>query len=119
MPDKRNEKERKAARATLKKAYRKKNRRAYAAVNFIGIPVTVILIAACVISIISDKVELNEKQQELEVLKLKAEELEVENANYESILNEEDERTYMERIAIERLGYAYPDERRFYDTSRN
>lgn len=119
MPDNRNEKERKAARSALKKAYRKKNRRAYAAVNFIGIPVTVILIAACVISIISDKVELNEKQQELEVLRAKAEELEVENANYESILNEEDERTYMERIAIEQHGYAYPNERRFSDTSRN
>lgn len=32
---------------------------------------------------------------------------------------EDDERTYMERIAMEKLGYAYPDERRFYDTTRN
>ena len=63
--------------------------------------------------------EYNEKEAELEELKLIAEQLEAENAEYESILSEEDERTYMERIAIEKLGYAYPDERRFYDTTRS
>lgn len=115
----RDSKERKAARAALKKAYRKKQRKNSAVFSVVGIPVMIVLIGACVISIISDKVELNEKQQELEVLKAQAEELEAENASYESILSEEDERTYMERIAMEKLGYAYPDERRFYDTTRN
>ncbi len=26
---------------------------------------------------------------------------------------------YMEKIAIENMNYAYPNERRYYDTSRN
>ena len=26
---------------------------------------------------------------------------------------------YMEQVALEEQGYAYPDERRFYDTSRD
>jgi hypothetical protein len=26
---------------------------------------------------------------------------------------------YMEKVAVEERGYAYPDERRFYDTSRD
>ena len=107
-------KEKKAAMAAVRKAYRKKQGRSNALASIIAV-----LIGACVVSIIGDKVELSEKQQELEVLKAQAEALEAENASYESILNEDDERTYMERIAMEKLGYAYPDERRFYDTTRN
>ncbi len=113
------EKQRKAAKAALKKAYRKKMRKNRSAAGILGVPVAVILIAACLFSIVSDKVELSVKQQELEALREQAKTLEAENAGYESILSEEDERTYMERIATEQLGYAYPDERRFYDTSRN
>lgn len=115
----RSEKERRAAKAALRRAYKKKMRRKRTAISYIGIPVALILIFACLISIVSDKVELSEKQKELAVLQAKAYELEAENAGYASILEEEDERTYMERIAAENLGYAYPDERRFYDTSRN
>lgn len=115
----RNEKERKKAKAALRRAYKKKMRRKRTAISYIGIPVALVLIVACLISIVSDKVELSVKQQELAVLYGRAEELEAENAGYASILDEEDERTYMERIAAENLGYAYPNERRFYDTSRN
>lgn len=112
-------KEKKAAMAAVRKAYRKKQGRSNALASIIAVPVFIVLIGACVVSIIGDKVELSEKQQELEVLKAQAEALEAENASYESILNEDDERTYMERIAMEKLGYAYPDECRFYDTTRN
>ena len=108
-----------SAKGKDSKAYRKKQGRSNALASIIAVPVFIVLIGACVVSIIGDKVELSEKQQELEVLKAQAEALEAENASYESILNEDDERTYMERIAMEKLGYAYPDERRFYDTTRN
>ena len=101
-------KEKKAAMAAVRKAYRKKQGRSNALASIIAVPVFIVLIGACVVSIIGDKVELTQ-----------AEALEAENASYESILNEDDERTYMERIAMEKLGYAYPDERRFYDTTRN
>ena len=111
--------ERRAARAALKKAYNKKYRQGSGLLGKAGIVVSLLLIIACGDSIFSDMLEYNEKEAELEELKLVAAQLEAENAEYESILNEEDERTYMERIAIEKLGYAYPEERRFYDTTRS
>lgn len=113
------EQQRRAAKKALQKAYKKRMRKKRSAIGYIGIPVALIMIAACLVSIVSDKVELSEKQAELDALRQEAQRLEAENAGYESILSEEDERTYMERIATENLGYAYPDERRFYDTSRN
>ena len=111
-------KKRRAAKAALKKAYNKKYRRS-GLFGKAGVLVLALLITACGISVFSDMLEYNEKEAELEELKLIAEQLEAENAEYESILSEEDERTYMERIATEKLGYAYPDERRFYDTTRS
>ena len=54
-----------------------------------------------------------------DTLEEEKEALTAENASYASILGEDDERAYMERIAIELYGYAYPSERRFYDTTRS
>ena len=73
----------------------------------------------CAFSIISDRADIAEKQAILRQLYQQEEELRAENAGYESIIGEEDERAYMERIATEVLGYAYPSERRFYDTTRS
>ena len=53
--------------------------------------VAVILLIACIISFVSTQATLNEKRQEQAELE----------------------------AAIENLNYAYPNERRFYDTSRN
>lgn len=73
----------------------------------------------CAYSISSDKKDVAEKQAVLEALREEKESLTAENASYASILSEDDERAYMERIAIELYGYAYPSERRFYDTTRS
>lgn len=73
----------------------------------------------CLSSIVLTQAEIAEKKQELAVLEDKAQRLEAENDEYQSILSEEDEREFMERYAIEVLGYAYPNERRFYDTTGN
>lgn len=73
----------------------------------------------CVCSFISTQADIAEKKQELAELEARAAELEIENDRYQSILSEEDERAYMENIAINVLGYAYPNERRFYDTTRD
>lgn len=113
------DKQRRAAKNALIKAYKKKQRRSRSIIGYLSLPLLAVMFIACLISILGDKVELNEKQEELELLQKKAAALEAENASYESILNEEDERTYMERIATEKLGYAYPDERRFYDRARS
>ena len=73
----------------------------------------------CVSSIVLTQAEISEKRQELAVLSEKAERLEAENDEYQSILSEDDEKAFMERYAIDVLGYAYPNERRFYDTTGN
>ena len=73
----------------------------------------------CVSSVVATQYEISENQKQIDKLNSKAEELMAQNEQYQSILSEEDEQKYMERIAIEVLGYAYPTERRFYDTARN
>lgn len=73
----------------------------------------------CICSFVSTQADIAEKKQELAALSAKADELKLVNDEYSSILAEEDERAYMERIAVDVLGYAYPNERRFYDTTRN
>jgi cell division protein FtsB len=60
-----------------------------------------------------------EKREQLAALQKKAEELKEKNAEYERLLNASDEKKYMEQLAIGQLGYAYPNEIRFYDISRN
>lgn len=68
-------------------------------------------------SIVITQAEIAEKRSELAVLEEKADKLEELNDEYQSILAEEDEAAFMERYAVEVLGYAYPNERRFYDTT--
>lgn len=81
--------------------------------------ISAVFLIWCAVSISSDKKETAESKAVLEELIAEAENLEAENAGYESIINETDERSYMERIAVELYGYAYPSERRFYDTTRS
>ena len=76
-----------------------------------------VFVLYCICSIVLTQAEIAEKKQELAVLYEKAQKLENENDEYQSILSEEDEREFMERYATEVLGYAYPNERRFYDTA--
>ena len=86
----------------------------------LGITVTtMVFVAACIFEIISTQAEIAEKKQELNALIEEAELLEDANDEYQSMLSEEDERAFMERYAVEMLGYAYPNERRLYDTTGN
>lgn len=78
-----------------------------------------VFVLYCVSSIVITQAEIAEKRQELDILAEKTKKLEEENDEYQSILSEEDERIFMERYAVEVLGYAYPNERRFYDTAGN
>lgn len=76
----------------------------------------------CFASIVSVQASIAEKRAELELLNEKAALLEAENDECMRLLNlmeGEDQGEYMERIAIEKCGYAFPGERRFYDNSRN
>lgn len=87
--------------------------------SILAFSVLFVVLIWCAVSVSSDKKETAESKAVLEELIAETEDLQAENAGYESILNESDERSYMERIAVELYGYAYPSERRFYDTTRS
>lgn len=79
----------------------------------------VLALIGCTASIISLQSSIAERKAELAALRSQAETYETENEDLERILNSGDIDTFMERLAREDYGYAYEDEYRFYDTSRN
>lgn len=79
----------------------------------------VLALIGCTASIISLQSSIAERKAELAALHSQTEAYEAENEDLERILNNGDIDTYMERLAREEYGYAYGDEYRFYDTSRN
>ena len=91
--------------------------------NFLDWVVTRVVIAAvfvvCIISIVSTQATLLTKKQELEDLKAAVAAADAERLELEKFVDTDDIEGYMEKAAIEQLNYAYPNERRFYDTSRN
>ncbi len=68
-------------------------------------------------NVISQQAELKEQQKELANIKSQITAAKQENDEYTRLLSGEDENEYMKKIAIERYGYAYPNERRFYVAS--
>ncbi len=78
-----------------------------------------VFVVACIADIIGTQAEIAEKKLELDALIDEAEALEDANDEYLSMLSVDDERAFMERYAVEVLGYAYPNETRFYDTTGN
>lgn len=76
------------------------------------------LLGYAVVVFISQQVKINDNRNKIEALKAKASATQQANDEYLRLLSLTDEKEYMERIAIEKLGYANPNERRFYDTSR-
>lgn len=60
-------------------------------------------------------------QKETQILKIQDEidEISMKNEEIQRTLDSDDLSAYMERVALEERNYAYPDERRFYDTSRD
>lgn len=67
--------------------------------------------------VIFQQAELNEQQKELANIKSQITVAKQENDEYTRLLSGKDESEYMKKIAIERYGYAYPNERRFYVAS--
>lgn len=87
--------------------------------NIISKLTVVAAIVACFASIIVTKSTHSEMQKELDSINNKAEEIEAENVELQRILENDDMDAYMEKLAIEKMNYAYPDERRYYDKSKN
>lgn len=79
---------------------------------------TVVLLAAAVylcVSLISAQVELMTQKREYENLLRRQERLEAQVDETRSMMEEEDKASYIESIARDKLGYAYPGEKIFQD----
>ena len=79
----------------------------------------VLIIIGCVISIVSMQNNIAEKKKEKVILKDNIEIMTIKNEELADLIESDDIGRYMEKLAVENNGYAYPDERRNYDTSRD
>ncbi|MBR6873231.1 MAG: septum formation initiator family protein [Ruminococcus sp.] len=82
--------------------------------HVIAIIAVICLIVYAIFNIISQQAEIAELRKQSEELSAQITEQEQRNDEYNRLLRAGDEAEYMERIAVEQLGYAYPGERRFY-----
>lgn len=81
--------------------------------------VSVALVICCTVISISTEYDRMQKEEELLIIKEKIKDYENENAELQQNLEGDDMTAYIEKVAREDFNYAYPDEQRFYDTSRN
>lgn len=70
--------------------------------------------AYIIVSLISVHSQIKDKQTQLDSLNRQIEEQTQENLDSRRLLSEEDEETYIERYAREKLGFARPEERVYY-----
>ncbi len=83
--------------------------------------VVTLILVFCVVSIVSVQNSLEEKKRKKIALQEEIDMIAAENEELNEILQSEDISRYMEKLAVENgsYSYAYPDERRYYDTSRD
>lgn len=77
------------------------------------------MIIACIVSFVATQSSLSDMEKEIESIDAKKDEVDEENAELRRVLDNNDMNAYMEKVAVEDMDYAYPNERRYYDTSRN
>lgn len=79
------------------------------------------LMVGCMASIVATQSSIAETQNEIAALDEKIEILKDQNRDYSDIVQSNDISRYMEKKAMENgsYSYAYPDERRYYDISRD
>ncbi len=73
----------------------------------------------CTVLLIATETDCREKEEQIALIQDKLDAYETENAELQRVLDSDDKNAYMEKIALEERGYAYTDERRFYDTTRD
>lgn len=76
-------------------------------------------IIGCAVLFFSTESDCREKEREIASIQAQIDACKMENEELSRTLDGDDLSAYIERIALEEQGYAYPDERRFYDTSRD
>ena len=82
-----------------------------------------IAVCLCVVyiaySIVVHQLEISDRKMMLEAVQQQCQQQSEENKEVERLLAMSDDKDYIERIARERLGYAYPDEKVYIDSSKN
>ncbi len=100
-------------------AKKQKSGRKRSLFTYVSMAVIIAMIVACVVSFVVTQSSISQMESELKTIDAKTQEVEAENVELQRILKDDDMNAYMEKIAIEDMDYAYPNERRYYDTSRN
>ena len=77
------------------------------------------VIVGCGVLIFTTEKDCSEKERELASVQNEIDLYEAENTELQRVLDSDDITAYMEKIAVEERDYAYPDELRFYDKSRD
>jgi cell division protein FtsB len=97
----------------------KKNSKAVKRSNksFILTLATIAILGYFVISLVSLQFQISEKSKEVETAQQTLASAQAENDELKELAREEDEKTYMERIARDVLGYVLPGESVYYDVS--
>ena len=85
--------------------------------NFFYKLLTVAFMTYGCISIISSQMQIANRRAELEALQNECEVQRIANKELERMVSLGDDDEYLERIAREKLDFAYPDERIFIDSS--
>ena len=83
-------------------------------VTFISVLAIICLTGYALWTIIAQQAEIAQLEKETDELSEKITVAKQQNDEYTRLLSADDEDAYMEQIAIGKLGYAYPDEKRFY-----
>ncbi len=76
-------------------------------------------VIVCTVLFITTLRDCRIKDDEAKLIEEQIKSYEKENEELQKILDSDDISEYMEKVALEKYGYAYPDERRFYETSRD
>ncbi len=96
-----------------KRNARKKRRSFLSKIAVIGIA------SYAVIVLVGQQLEITKKQNELADIEQKIQTQQDINKDLDRVLSMGDDKTYIESIAREKLGYAYPDERFYVDVAGN
>ncbi len=96
------------------RATKSKNKKNSGLINFAFTAIIVLLIVYAIISIITQQAEISKSEANLQTIRDEITEAQQENDELVRALSAEDEKAYMERVAIEKMGYGYANERRYY-----
>lgn len=68
-------------------------------------------------TLVTQQIEIREQKAYLESIHQQCETQQMENLEVERLLSQGDDKSYVEKVARDKLDYAYPDEKVFVDAS--